>query len=268
SASPKAKCCLSNLKVRGAIHVVLVYKTNGLSFRNRTLLNQIFTELYITEGGTAEVNREHEVRQIETVSRRPDRAETTIRREDIFKASAGRDGPIRRVMTKGVAGIGKTVLTQKLTLDWAEDKANQDIHFMFPFAFKELNVLKEKKYSLVELVHHFFPETKEAGICRFEEFQLVFIFDGLDECRLPLDFHNKETLTDVTKSTSVDLLLTNLIRGNLLPSARVWITTRPAALTLWFHCQVALTIFFAPNDLDLKKHIGMLKANTTVWWKG
>ncbi|XP_065817664.1 NLR family CARD domain-containing protein 3-like [Labrus bergylta] len=132
-------------------------------------------------------------------------------------------------MTKGVAGIGKTVLTQKFTLDWAEDKTNQNIHFTFPFTFRELNVLKEKKLSLVELVHHFFPETKEAGICRFEEFQVVFIFDGLDECRLPLDFKNNETLTDVTESTSVDVLLTNLIRGKLLPSAHLWIMTRPAA---------------------------------------
>ncbi|CAK6982131.1 uncharacterized protein LOC122995077, partial [Scomber scombrus] len=196
---------------------------------NPTLLNQIYTPLYITEGGTAEVNDEHEIRQIETASRKPDRPETTIRQEDIFKASPGRDEPIRTVMTKGVAGIGKTVLTQKFTLDWAEDKANQDIHFTFPFTFRELNVLKEKKYSLVELVHHFFTETKEAGICRFEEFQVVFIFDGLDECRLPLDFHNNEILTDVTESTSVDVLLTNLIRGKLLPSARLWITTRPAA---------------------------------------
>ncbi|XP_044226073.1 NLR family CARD domain-containing protein 3-like [Thunnus albacares] len=196
---------------------------------NPTLLNQIYTELYITEGGTAEVNDEHEVRQIETATRKTDRPETTIRQEDIFKASPGRDEPIRTVMTKGVAGIGKTVLTQKFTLDWAEDKANQDIQFTFPFTFRELNVLKEKKYSLVELVHHFFTETKEAGICRFEEFQVVFIFDGLDECRLPLDFHNNKILTDVTKSTSVDVLLTNLIRGKLLPSARLWITTRPAA---------------------------------------
>ncbi|XP_050923653.1 NACHT, LRR and PYD domains-containing protein 3 isoform X2 [Lates calcarifer] len=196
---------------------------------NPTLLNQIYTELYITEGGTGEVNDEHEVRQIETASRKPDRPETTIRQEDLFKASPGRDEPIRTVMTKGVAGIGKTVLTQKFTLDWAEDKANQDIHFTFPFTFRELNVLKEKKLSLVELVHHFFTETKEAGICRFEEFQVVFIFDGLDECRLPLDFHNTEILTDVTESTSVDVLLTNLIRGKLLPSARLWITTRPAA---------------------------------------
>ncbi|XP_040908616.1 protein NLRC3-like, partial [Toxotes jaculatrix] len=196
---------------------------------NPTLLNQIYTELYITEGGTGEVNDEHEVRQIETASRKPARPETSIRREDIFKASPGRDGPIRTVMTKGVAGIGKTVLTQKLTLDWAEDKANQDIHLTFPFTFRELNVLKEKKFSLVELVHHFFTETKEAGLCRFEEVQVLFIFDGLDECRLPLDFHNTEILTDVTESTSVDVLLTNLIRGKLLPSARLWITTRPAA---------------------------------------
>ncbi|XP_039874336.1 NLR family CARD domain-containing protein 3-like isoform X6 [Simochromis diagramma] len=196
---------------------------------NPTLLNQIYTELYVTEGGTAEVTDEHEVRQIETASRKPDRPEATIRQEDIFKASSVKDKPIRTVLTKGVAGIGKTVLTQKFTLDWAEDKANQDIQFMFPFTFRELNVLKEKKFSLVELVHHFFTETKEAGICSFEDFQVVFIFDGLDECRLPLDFHKTKIITDPRKSTSVDVLLTNLIRGKLLPSARLWITTRPAA---------------------------------------
>uniref|UniRef100_A0A3P9D380 B30.2/SPRY domain-containing protein n=1 Tax=Maylandia zebra TaxID=106582 RepID=A0A3P9D380_9CICH len=170
---------------------------------NPTLLNQIYTELYITEGGTAEVNDEHEVRQIETASRKPHRSETTIRQEDIFKDIPGRVEPIRSVLTKGVAGIGKTVLTQKYSLDWAEDKANQDIQFIFPFTFRELNVLKEEKFSLVGLVHHFFTETKEAGICSFEDFQVVFIFDGLDECRLPLDFHKTTILTDPRKSTSI-----------------------------------------------------------------
>ncbi|XP_078138288.1 NACHT, LRR and PYD domains-containing protein 3-like isoform X1 [Centroberyx gerrardi] len=196
---------------------------------NPTLLNQIYTELYITEGESGEVNDEHEVRQIEAASRKPARPETTIKCDDIFKLLPGRDRPTRTLMTKGVAGIGKTVLTQKFTLDWAEDKANQDIQFTFPFTFRELNLLKGKKYSLVKLLHHFFIETKEAGICRFDKFQVVFIFDGLDEYRLPLDFQNNEILTDVTESTSVDVLLTNLIKGKLLPSARLWITTRPAA---------------------------------------
>uniref|UniRef100_A0A3P9P8P6 B30.2/SPRY domain-containing protein n=1 Tax=Poecilia reticulata TaxID=8081 RepID=A0A3P9P8P6_POERE len=194
---------------------------------NPTFLNQIYTELYITEGGSREVNIEHEVRQIETVSRKPQKSETTIRQEDIFKLPPGRVEPIRTVMTQGVAGIGKTVLTQKFALDWAEDKTNQDVQFIFPFTFRELNLLKDKNFSLVELVHHFFTETKQ--ISQLEPLQVLFVLDGLDECRLSLDFLNKEILTDVTQSASVDVLLTNLIRGKLLPSARLWITTRPAA---------------------------------------
>ncbi|XP_078786636.1 NLR family CARD domain-containing protein 3-like [Oryzias latipes] len=194
-----------------------------------TLLNEIYTELFITEGGRGELNEEHEVRQIEAASRKADRAETSIRQEELFQLPAGRPEPIRTLMTKGVAGIGKTVLTQKFTLDWAEGKAHQNLHFTFPFTFRELNVLKEEKFSLVELVHHFFPETKQAGICSFEDFQVLFIFDGLDESRLPLDFHKTRILKDPRKSTSVADLLTNLIRGNLLPSALLWITTRPAA---------------------------------------
>ncbi|KAM4619153.1 protein NLRC3-like [Polymixia lowei] len=194
-----------------------------------TLLNEIYTELYIAKGESVEVNNEHEVRQIETASRKPVREETSIKCQDIFKPLPGQVKPIRTLLTKGVAGIGKTVLTQKFTLDWAEDKTNHYIHFTFPFTFRELNLLKGKKYSLVELLHLFFIETKEAGICSFNKFQVVFIFDGLDECRLPLDFQNNEIWTDVTESTSVDVLLTNLIKGKLLPSARLWITTRPAA---------------------------------------
>ncbi|KAK0141469.1 NLR family CARD domain-containing protein 3 [Merluccius polli] len=194
-----------------------------------TPLNEIYTEIFITEGGSGDVNKEHEVRLIETASRKPAKEETPIKCEDILKPLPGQDQPIRTIMTTGVAGIGKTILTQKFTLDWAEGKANQDIHFTFPFTFRELNLLKGKEFSLVELLHHFFIETKEAGICRYDRFQVVFILDGLDECRLPLDFQNNQIWTDVTAPTSVDVLLTNLIRGDLLPSARIWITTRPGA---------------------------------------
>ncbi|KAM9779979.1 NLR family CARD domain-containing protein 3-like [Neosynchiropus ocellatus] len=195
---------------------------------NSAPLNQIYTELYITEGGTDQVNQENEVRQIEAATRKQTRAGTTIRQEDLFRASPEREGPIRSLLTKGVAGIGKTLLTQKLTLDWAEDKAHHHFHLVFPFTFRELNLLREKKLSLVELVHLFFPEAKDSGLSSFEGVQVLFILDGLDECRLPLDFSSR-VLTAATESTSVDVLLTNLIRGKLLPSAGLWITTRPAA---------------------------------------
>ncbi|KAK0148068.1 NLR family CARD domain-containing protein 3 [Merluccius polli] len=192
-----------------------------------TDLNEIYTEIFIIEGDSGDVNQEHEVRLIETASRKPAKEETPIKCEDILKPLPGQDQPIRTIMTTGVAGIGKTILTHKFTLDWAEGKANQDIHFTFPFTFRELNLLKGKEFSLVGLLQHFFIETKEAGICRYDRFQVVFILDGLDECRLPLDFQKNRIWTDVTAPTSVDVLLTNLIRGYLLPSARIWITTRP-----------------------------------------
>ncbi|RVE63052.1 hypothetical protein OJAV_G00163250 [Oryzias javanicus] len=190
-------------------------------------LSQNFTELYITEGRPAEVNREHEIRQLEREFRKSDRPEATIKPKDVCKPPPGRNEPVRTVITMGVAGIGKTVLTNKFALDWAEGKTNQDIQFLFLFSFRELNLLKEEKFSLIELIHHFYSETKSFS--RFEEFQVLLIFDGLDECRFPLNLDSTQILTDVTQPASLGVMLTNLIKGKLLPSAQLWITTRPAA---------------------------------------
>ncbi|XP_026055637.1 NACHT, LRR and PYD domains-containing protein 12 isoform X2 [Carassius auratus] len=194
---------------------------------NATLLNEIYTELYITEGGTGNTNNEHEVRCIETsLSRGLETQEPPIICNEIFRSLPGQDKPIRMVLTKGVAGIGKTASVHKFILDWAEGKANQDVHFIFPLPFRDLNLMKEKQMSLVELLCCFFTELKPI---EYNDYKTIFIFDGLDEWRLPLDFQNSEILWDVTKSASVDVLLTNLIKGNLLPSALIWITARPAA---------------------------------------
>ncbi|XP_047665792.1 NACHT, LRR and PYD domains-containing protein 9-like [Tachysurus fulvidraco] len=188
------------------------------------LLNEIYTELYITEGWSGDVNNEHEVRQIEAASRRPATQEKPIKCNELFK-----DKSIRTVLTKGVAGIGKTVSVQKFILDWAEGEVNQDVTFMFPLPFRELNLMKQNNLSLMELLHQFFPEIRKLESIDCDSYKVVLIFDGLDECRLPLNFQKNEILCDVTASASVDVLLTNLIKGNLLPSALLWITTRPGA---------------------------------------
>ncbi|KAF5897609.1 protein NLRC3-like, partial [Clarias magur] len=198
-----------------------------INLGTQTLLNEIYTELYITEGDSGDVSNEHEVRQIEAASRRRTKEETPIKCNDIFKPLSEQDEPIRTVLTKGVAGIGKTVSVQKFIVDWAEGKANQDVHLIFPLPFRELNLMKDQKLSLMELLHVCFKEITVKEMFSLDK--VLFIFDGLDECRFPLDFQNTVRVCDVTESASVPVLLINLIKGNLLPSALIWITSRPAA---------------------------------------
>ncbi|KAI4889600.1 hypothetical protein NFI96_014628 [Prochilodus magdalenae] len=194
--------------------------------KSQVPLNEIYTELHITEGVSGGISNEHEVRQIEAASRKSTTVETSVKCSDIFKPLSEQDKPIRTVLTKGISGIGKTVSVQKFILDWAEDKAHQDLQFIFPLPFRELNLMTAQKLSLLDLLHKCVQETE---IETSSLHKALFVFDGLDECRLPLDFQSSESVWDVTVSASVDVLLINLIKGNLLPSALIWITSRPAA---------------------------------------
>ncbi|XP_050929097.1 NLR family CARD domain-containing protein 3 isoform X2 [Lates calcarifer] len=194
---------------------------------SRTLLNRIYTELYITEGQSEEVNTQHEVRQLETASKKKTLHDTPIRYQDIFKDLP--DQHIRLVLTNGVAGIGKTFSVQKFTLDWAEGLENQDVSLLVLLSFRELNLIRDEQYSLLTLLHVFHPTLQKVTAEKLAVCKVLFIFDGLDESRLSLDFNNRKVVSDVTQKSSVNELLTNLIQGNLLPSALVWITSRPAA---------------------------------------
>ncbi|XP_069386505.1 NLR family CARD domain-containing protein 3-like [Paralichthys olivaceus] len=196
---------------------------------SRTLLNRIYTELYITEGQSEEVNTEHEVRQLETASKRKSLHDTPIKCHEIFKAFTDQQSSIRVVLTNGVAGVGKTFSVQKFTLDWAEGLENQDVGLLVVLSFRELNLVKDEQHSLLTLLRVFHPTLQKLTAETLAVCEPLIIFDGLDESRLSLDFNHREVVSEVTQRSSVNVLLTNLIQGNLLPSALVWITSRPAA---------------------------------------
>uniref|UniRef100_A0A668AYM6 FISNA domain-containing protein n=1 Tax=Myripristis murdjan TaxID=586833 RepID=A0A668AYM6_9TELE len=132
----------------------------------------IYTELYITQGMSEGVNTQHEVWQLETTSKMETLSDTPIKCHDIFKPLPGQDTHIRVVVTQGVAGIGKTFSVQKFTLDWAEGLENQHVSLVVLLSFRELNLIKDERY------------TEKLAVCKV---------------------------------------------GNLLPSALLWITSRPAA---------------------------------------
>ncbi|XP_056878500.1 NACHT, LRR and PYD domains-containing protein 12-like isoform X17 [Takifugu flavidus] len=193
-----------------------------------TLLNKIYTELYITEGQSEEVDTQHEVRQLERTSKK-NIQDTPIKCQDIFKVLSEQQRHIRVVLTNGVAGVGKTFSVQKFSLDWAEGLENQDISLVLPLSWRELNLIRDEQHSLLSLLHVFHPTLQKIRAEDLTVWKLLFIFDGLDESRFSLGFNNHQLISDVTQVSSIEVLLVNLIQGNLLPSALIWITSRPAA---------------------------------------
>ncbi|XP_035015563.2 uncharacterized protein LOC118111243 [Hippoglossus stenolepis] len=196
--------------------------------KTSALLNDVFTNVFIIEGQRGDVNDQHEVRQVQEAKFKPVTEEKPIRYHDIFKPGC-ENIPIRTVLTIGVAGIGKSFASMKYMLDWAEGKANTDIQYIFPLPFRELNLQKDREHSFEDLLHQFCPAMKESEISNYDKYKVLIVLDGFDECRLDLNFSQDMDLTDVKKKTSVNVLLANLIKGNLLSEAQIWITSRPAA---------------------------------------
>ncbi|TWW53815.1 Nucleotide-binding oligomerization domain-containing protein 2 [Takifugu flavidus] len=167
-----------------------------------TLLNKIYTELYITEGQSEEVDTQHEVRQLERTSQK-NIQDTPIKCQDLFKVLSEQQRHIRVVLTN---------------VSPALEKPSQ-----------ELNLIRDEQHSLLSLLHVFHPTLQKIRAEDLTVWKLLFIFDGLDESRFSLGFNNHQLISDVTQVSSIDVLLVNLIQGNLLPSALIWITSRPAA---------------------------------------
>ncbi|XP_068506899.1 NACHT, LRR and PYD domains-containing protein 3-like isoform X4 [Syngnathus scovelli] len=201
-------------------------------------LDDVYTELNISRGVAGLPDKQHEVLQMEMCGVAE---EESIQPCDIFESQE----PLRTMLTVGFAGIGKTFLVRKFVLDWASGRTNTDVDFIFPFTFRELNLEEGRSFSLAELIRLFVWESKAIKMLEHilvslqesanrhyqsSEIKILFVLDGLDESRLKLDLSDERKVDpDVTRAYPVEVLLAHLIKGNLLPCARVWITTRPQA---------------------------------------
>ncbi|XP_073802353.1 uncharacterized protein isoform X2 [Danio rerio] len=197
---------------------------------HKKYLEDIYTDLYVVENETGGRERQHEVIQMESKHNQQDRP---LKCNDMFKVQPDTGRKHRRILTLGIAGVGKTVSVNKFILDWAEGKDNQEIVFIFPLPFRRLNLIKEEKYSLIGLLNKYFFSIS-GGLSSLPEKQgkVMFIFDGLDEYRFKLNFKKDDGFTDVNKEMTVSEIITNLLKRHLVPSSLMWITSRPAASSL------------------------------------
>ncbi|KAM9316265.1 NACHT, LRR and PYD domains-containing protein 12-like [Gastrophryne carolinensis] len=135
------------------------------------------------------------------------------------------------VVLHGPAGIGKTMTSHKIMLDWASGNIyEKKFDFVFYLSCRELNNITGN-ISLARLL----PRT--CGLWFLEDMKsilshsrkLLFIIDGFDE--LKWSFRNVEgDVQDIFQETSVEIILKCLFTKKALWEASLLITTRPLAL--------------------------------------
>ncbi|KFZ68866.1 Protein NLRC3, partial [Podiceps cristatus] len=187
---------------------------------------QRLTNLLLVEGLTDIQQKEHDILQIEATKGLRN-VSKSIPLEKLFLPLSKVSIPPRISVTIGVAGIGKSTLVKLFVYTWAKGEINRDIIFVLPLTFRELNTYE--KLSAERLICSAFPHITEPNCISAGAARTLLILDGLDEFKTPLDFSNAVVCTDPKKEIQVDNLITNIIRGNLLQEASVWVTSRPTA---------------------------------------
>ncbi|NXI92651.1 NLRP3 protein, partial [Psophia crepitans] len=194
-------------------------------------LNTRYTKLVIVDKHLDEEQRQHEImavgrRHVEIMK---EQASSSITVDDLFKP--GTDDWIPRVVVLlGAAGVGKTMTARKIMLDWASDKVFVEFDYVFYIHCREGNLLTSEA-SMVDLITQCCCGSSPplAEVLRHPE-KVLFIIDGFDELRFSFDRPPCELCSQPWEQKSVEIILSSLFRGMLLPKSSLLITTRPAAL--------------------------------------
>uniref|UniRef100_H3C7Y5 NACHT domain-containing protein n=1 Tax=Tetraodon nigroviridis TaxID=99883 RepID=H3C7Y5_TETNG len=137
------------------------------------------------------------------------------------------------VYVMGDAGVGKSLLLQKLQNLWAKKELQTDAVFFFRFRCRMFGLLKEKEeISLRDLLFKYscYPDHDPDSevfdyILRFPE-KLIFTFDGYDEVQEDAERMNlPEVVSPDDKACPLQLLV-GLLCGKLLKGSQKVLTAR------------------------------------------
>jgi hypothetical protein len=167
---------------------------------------------------------------------------TSIRLEkikDLFHPNEDTEGNFpRSILAIGRPGIGKTVLTEKLLRDWANEINNYySGKIVFFFKFKWFNINNLQNLSLKTFLQFGTGLSDEGFESIYEEIakepqKAILIFDGLDEHHgNPIDCLDQSRIIPDDPNTCMPAmnLFIKLVLGNLLKGATVLVTSRPTA---------------------------------------
>ncbi|KAK0131813.1 Nucleotide-binding oligomerization domain-containing protein 1 [Merluccius polli] len=133
----------------------------------------------------------------------------------------------------GDAGMGKSLLLQKLQNLWSKGELQTNAIFFFTFRCRMFTAFRETaEISLRDLLfkHSCYPDDDLDDevfnyIVRFPE-RIIFTFDGYDEIKGDVDLMNVTEVVSTEDKAHPLLLLINLLCGKLLRGSRKVLTAR------------------------------------------
>ncbi|XP_030008740.1 NLR family CARD domain-containing protein 3-like [Sphaeramia orbicularis] len=203
----------------------------------QSILDNVFVEPQISIGFHGGFDPSHEFKPQPPTPVQVPSADTFVSVDNLFRLKKQDGQPVRTVVTTGIAGIGKSVCVAKFCWDWTNQKANKDLQFVIDISFRGIWLLRNlhlppsKKMSIKELINHYHPHCKKMEYLDAEDCKYVIVMDSFDRYQAQLDWKNTPVVNDSNTQEHPDVLIVNLIRGNLLPTARVWIIGRRAAVS-------------------------------------
>ncbi|XP_077335449.1 NACHT, LRR and PYD domains-containing protein 3-like isoform X3 [Lithobates pipiens] len=195
-------------------------------------LQERFTNLLMIKGPQNKEGKEEEIRSSDRrhLQIMEKRSPTTI--QALFDPDKCGFIP-KIVVLQGPAGIGKTMTSKKIMLDWASGDLYRDkFDFVFYLSCREINTIPEN-ISLVGLLSRtcrlssddLVSILKDPGSQR----KLLTIVDGFDELRWTLE-EKSEGCPDISMETHKEIILQSLLRRHVLPESSLIITTRSLAM--------------------------------------
>ncbi|XP_068965025.1 NACHT, LRR and PYD domains-containing protein 1-like [Petaurus breviceps papuanus] len=197
----------------------------------------------------------------------------------LFGPDKRKHGP-QTVVLHGASGIGKTILTRKIMLDWAEGDLFQDrFQNVFYLNCRTLNLTLEM--SLADLISKDWPDLQEPiEAIMSKPKALLFIIDGFDELKWSLEETESELCQHWKEKQPVSILLGSLLRKTMFPKSSLLITTQTSGMGMlkslldnphyveilgFTEANIETYIFkFFKNEAKVLKALSVIKANDTL----
>ncbi|NXJ60828.1 C2TA protein, partial [Rostratula benghalensis] len=180
-----------------------------------------------------------------------------LNRSQIFQIPGVKDSETKVIVVLGKAGMGKSILVQKICQDWSNGEFSQ-FEFVFWFDCKQLN-LPEKQYSLKDLLLEFFvkPQGESEEIFEYilqNPTKVLLLFDGFEGLHDHENFPRCSASQPEKDLCSIKELLSGLIQKKILNGCTLLLTARPKDKVYQYVSKVDKTIEivgFSPQQREL-----------------